>query len=755
MRQMELSPGTKLNKYKIIRTLGHGGFAFTYEAVNEAIGLRVCIKQLDECGGDEGKVLSSLSCENIVRVLDYFEENGKNYLVLEYLDGQTIGQYVAENGKIESDKLFILSKQLLRALEQMHGKGLIHRDIAPDNIMIVSEKEDIENARLKLFDFGTARSIDRGNYTSVLKDGFTPIEQLAGEKNQGAYTDIYALSATLYYCLTGKKPESAYSRLLDDGLKKPSELGIAIDPRLEKILMKGLAVKSEDRYQSAADMLYDIEAVLPTKAETDNLSVVGHNGKRTKKRCAFACAALLLVCLLSAVIYGFVSKKPMEYDEKSMYKITLTPTDEFTVAGYNESIKTLEERLELFAKNSGKYSLTENGGTITLLLNKSDFPQNEISDDNYQYKTIESDSIPEYILRAYLTRAITLELRENSFDEGIKLDRTKDITVTKASCESGYKLDVSFSDEFLNENREKLESMGNSYSLMQDAEEYLPITPYTTEPKEDGSGFYIVSDDDESLSEILIYNLTHEPLEHSFDFWIDEQTQWQSDEAEFGENQVSRTKLSDDTVSYTVSGYLTDGEMLDSYSVMRKRLDNLGIKYSLGETDPFSCVNKLGDAVLSSYITAASDDEKLCYSDIANLVFFGNNYYLCSETGEYSKDKISRCNISSEGDKITVSDYVFATSLEDRKEKIYLTYGGTFNSTKLMEGEYDGENECFVFSAFANGEEVNEENTWVLSLVDVCINNQFPTNFSAYDVQADTENNSESLKNLGFFEEES
>lgn len=484
---------------------------------------------------------------------------------------------------------------MLGALEEIHGKGLIHRDIAPDNIMVVSEKEgDIKNAELKLFDFGTARSMDKGNYTSVLKDGFTPIEQLAGEKNQGAYTDIYALGAVLYYCMTGKKPESAYGRLLDDSLKKPSELGIEIDQRAEKILMKGLSIKPEDRYQTAAEMLSDVEAVLPTKKKADNPSENQNSGK--KKRYILACAALIFVCALSAVIYGFVSEKPLEYDENTMYKITLTPNDEFTVAGYNESIKTLEERLKLFAKNSGEYSLTENGGTITLLLNKSDFPQNEISDDNFNYKTVEQDACPEYILRAYLTRAISLELKVGSFDEGIKLDQTKDITVTKADSESGYKLDVSFSDEFLNENREELEGLGDSYSLIQDAEEFLPITPYTTEPKEDGSGFYIVSEDDEFLSELLIYNLTHEPLEQSFNFWIEEQTAWQSDVAEFGENQVNKAELSDDSVSYTVSGLMTDGEMFDSFEVLRKRLDNLDIKYSLGETDAFSCVNKVCDA---------------------------------------------------------------------------------------------------------------------------------------------------------------
>ncbi len=751
---MELSPGTKLNKYKINRTLGHGGFAFTYEAVNEPIGLRVCIKELDEFGADEGKVLNSVSCENVVRVLDYFEENGKNYLVLEYLDGQTLGQYVSEKGRIESDKLFSLSKQLIKALEQVHGKGLIHRDIAPDNIMIVSEKDnDIENARLKLFDFGTARRMGKENYTSVLKDGFTPIEQLAGEKNQGAYTDIYALCATLFYCLTGKKPESAYSRLLDDSLKKPSELGIAIDPRLEKILMKGLAVKSEDRYQSAKELLSDVEKVLPDKNSELTAIDVPKKKKSAKFKISLCCVMLLIVGILSAVMIKNYNQSYMRYDSETMYKITLTPSENFTVAGYNKSITILEERLKLFAKKSGKYTLEENGGTLTLLLNKSDFPQNETTDTDYKVTEATYDSIPEYILRAYLTRAVSLELESKNSDESIALDQTKDISVTlENSDESGTTLDVNFSEEFLKENKAVLDSFGNDYSLKQDSESSPPVTPYTTKPKEDGSGFYLLSDDSEALSELLLYNLTHEPLENSFNIWIEEQTTWQEDEAQFGEYQVKENEISDEkaVTAYTY-GVMTDGELLDYYSVLRNRLDCLGTKYSLGEADPLSAVTSGCMANIYSFAAMKTTDTRLYNTDIINLLLLSKKFYLITENGEFSDDYILSSYSSYNSDKaLSVNDYALSKKLSDKKEKVYLAYLNNYDQTYLMVGKYDEADDCFKFTNFANGDAVSEDNEWVMALIDLCINNQPPTDVVAYDIKAENE---EDLKEIGLFEE--
>ncbi len=754
---MPLAPGTELNGYKIIKTLGEGGFASTYLAEKEPINLTVCIKELNSSGLNEGKILGSVKSPNVVRVLDYFEENDKSYIVLEYLEGQTLSDYVKKNGAIEPQKLFVWAKPLLKALEEIHGKGLIHRDIAPDNIMITAkdggktDKSDILDCSLKLFDFGTARNIGENDNSRILKDGFSPIEQVAGDENQGAYSDIYSLCATLYYCLTGKKPESAYSRLLDDDLKKPSELGCGIDSRLENILMKGLSVKYTDRYQTAKEMLQDIERVLPTESKADSNASPGKEKSQRKKRIPTLClAAFAAIAVLTMFVFGSFKSASPKYDSETMYKIKLTPTDEFTVAGYNESIKTLEERLKLFSVVSGSFYLEENGGTLSLILNKSDFLQNEISDDGYKSVTVEEDSIPEYVLRAYLTRAVSLSLVPTGGGESIAVDGTSEISVKPMESDTGIKLDVSFSDAFLEENGEKLKNMNNSYSLRQDEELSPPVTPYKTEPKEDGSGFYIVSDDNESFLELLEYNLTHEPLEQSFEIEIEEQISWQSDEADFGENQVKNTDFSADeeenSVTYIFKGVMSDGERIDCTEILKKRLDAIGVKYALGNMDSLSAVTVGCDAPIYSFLAVKTSDKRLFDTDIADLALLGNKFYLCTKSGEYSEQYIMTSLYNSDSNEISVSDFSFSKSLSDKQETVYLCY---LNGYKLLAGKYDESGENFVLSSLANGEEITEENSWVAKLIYVCINNQYPVDLTVYNTKAQNEDN---LKTSGLFE---
>lgn len=759
---MQLNAGTILNnKYKIVRVLGHGGFGTTYEAIQDTIGLRVCIKELSSSGVREGQILSSVKSENIVRVLDYFEENAQSYLVMEYLDGITLGTYIEKYGSISPVRLFSSVKQLLSALSELHRLGLIHRDIAPDNIMVIplDLPNEAADLKLKLFDFGTARNLGLSNYTCTLKDGYTPIEQMASGEEQGPYTDIYSLCATMYFCLTKIRPEGAYGRLLDDDLKRPSALGITVNNELENILMKGLALQSSDRYQSADDMLSAIEAVLPANPTQKQ----PHPKKKTnRKKSIAALCSILAAVLVFAVLFLKLNNSSVTYNPETMYKVTLTPTDEFTVAGYNESIKILEERLKLFSVNSGTYSLTENEGIITVLLNKEDFPKNEATGESYKTTDIEMDSIPEYVLRAYLTRAASLILKATECDETLNLSQTKDfsavltdkipddtqnstITSNEDSALGTY-IDISFSEDFLNENREIIDSWNNSYSLRQDIDCSPPVISFTTIPKADGSGFYLLTDDDISLINILVYNLTHEPLEHSFDISIEEQVSWQSNKDEFGEYQVTADAFSDDsdTASYYIYGSMSDGELLDNYQVIRNRLDSLKCSYSIGEMDSLSAVTSGCDAPIYNFIAIKSDDEELKYLDIANLALCSNKFLLCSEDGLYSESYITNCH--KDNNSITVYDYGFSENLTDKNAKIYLIYTSGYNQTILMQGSW-GENDQFTFTSFSNGENVQKDNSLVLDLIAACIENQPPAELSAYDLDS-----SDQITSTGLFE---
>lgn len=438
----QLKPGSKLNnKYRILRFIGQGGFAFAYEAVQEPIGLKVCIKELfikesRDTFLREGRILATLKSDSIVKVLDYFEENETSYIVLEYLEGITLKEYVKRYGPIPADQLFSAILPILSGLSLIHKRGLIHRDIAPDNLMVLGTDFSggpSQTLRLKLFDFGTARECGRDEYTCTLKDGYSPIEQVSFQGNQGTTTDIYALSATLWYCLTGKIPDGAYSRLLDDNLKAPSNLGIEIDPELEDILMRGLSLQKEDRPQSIDEMLAIVGREQAVKKAGDGSRAAKRPQKR--KKVFFACGVFCLFAILTLLgVFLYRKNTPREYNAETMYQVTLTPDDKFTVVGYNESIKILEERLKRFAVKSGRYSLTENKGVLTMLLLKEDFPKNTAGGNNYKSTDTDSASVPEYVLKAYLTRAVDLIIQSrekgDTFNENLKLDQTKDFTLT-------------------------------------------------------------------------------------------------------------------------------------------------------------------------------------------------------------------------------------------------------------------------------------------------------------------------------------
>ena len=278
-----LSGGNGLRTYQIGAARGKGGFGITYIALETNSGRRMAIKEYfpTRCafrGGngvdvqamtgqeepfqsgmksflDEGKMLLSqddLPC--VVHVIDYFQANGTAYLVMEYLDGVALHTQMARmGGRIPVGELMPRLALLMRDIGQLHRRGVIHRDISPDNIMWMPD------GGLKLLDFGSARSMESGKSMTVLmKQGFSPIEQYRST-GQGPYTDIYALAATLYYCVTGVIPPSSADRLEEDTLQSPIALGAALTVQQETALLWALSIQPSARPQSMeefAAMLY-------------------------------------------------------------------------------------------------------------------------------------------------------------------------------------------------------------------------------------------------------------------------------------------------------------------------------------------------------------------------------------------------------------------------------------------------------------------------------------------------------------------
>ena len=289
-----LTPGTLLNgKYVIGNFIGEGGFGITYIGRDRNLDIRIAIKEYYPCGyvnrnndhsnavtvttadsGDffeKGKIRFLQEARSIakfpeepgiVRVRDYFEENDTAYIVMEYLEGETLSQYVRGRGKMEASECISLMIPVMRSLEKFHQAGMIHRDISPDNIMYQ------KNGTLKLMDFGSARYFANHDMemSVILKQGYSPEEQYRKKGKQGPWTDVYSLCASIYSCITGVIPENALDRLHKDALRRPSELGVSIRADQEDALMKGLAVSAENRWADMGELMAALGAAGDSKS---------------------------------------------------------------------------------------------------------------------------------------------------------------------------------------------------------------------------------------------------------------------------------------------------------------------------------------------------------------------------------------------------------------------------------------------------------------------------------------------------------
>ena len=282
-----LRKGTRLiGRYIIEGVLGQGGFGITYLGIDELHEKKVAIKEFFPQGivtrnieyqdtvtvtfvGEkdnyekgkerflkEARTMAKFSKdEGIVKALDFFEINNTAYIVMEYLEGITLKQYLRENQRIAPEDLIELLVPLIESLDEIHSQGMIHRDISPDNIMVLPD------GRIKLMDFGAARDYTEFGEKSlsiVLKPGYAPPEQYQTHGIQGPWTDIYALCATMYKCITGENPPDAIDRLVDDHLKKISTFGITVSPQIEEAIIKGMSVAAKDRYQNVGDFCEDL-----------------------------------------------------------------------------------------------------------------------------------------------------------------------------------------------------------------------------------------------------------------------------------------------------------------------------------------------------------------------------------------------------------------------------------------------------------------------------------------------------------------
>ena len=327
-----LPQGTILaGKYLLGKVLGQGGFGITYIGWDIALERKVAIKEYYPSGQvsrspgtlnltwytteqamaarqdgmqmflkEARKMVKADSIPGIVRVLDLFQENGTAYIVMEFVEGITLKEYLLRGGPLswaETERIF---QPVVRSMEQVHSSGLIHRDLSPDNLMLTPD------GSVKILDLGAAKDLSLNSGVSsmqVAKNGFSPLEQYIQRGGSGPWTDVYSIAATIYYTLTGILPPSAVERLEKDTISWDTSALKALPSTVLTALQKAMAVQVNDRtltMEALETELFTAAAPKPAPEEKPHkkLNVPSPKSSQPKVRWLPVTAALLiLVCI--------------------------------------------------------------------------------------------------------------------------------------------------------------------------------------------------------------------------------------------------------------------------------------------------------------------------------------------------------------------------------------------------------------------------------------------------------------------------
>ncbi len=329
-----LELGTRVaDRYIIGQVLGMGGFGITYKAWDEQLDIVVAVKEYFPSGlvnrsrgipdillvaakrreeyeagmrrflEEARNVVKFSKHKNIVNIYDYFEANNTAYIVMEYLEGQTLSDKLQEKKTaLPLAECMMIAAAMCEALTAIHAEHILHRDISPDNIMLC------KNGTVKLFDFGAARFSavpeEDTSIAVVVKPGFAPPEQYDKVHRQDERTDLYALGATIYYALTGQKPDESTNRSIEDIVVAPELINPAIPHNISNIILRSMAVEAEYRFSAAKEFA---EALVSGK----NIASPAELKEQQKKKKVFGIAAAVTAIGVGAVLFvgGLVFQK--------------------------------------------------------------------------------------------------------------------------------------------------------------------------------------------------------------------------------------------------------------------------------------------------------------------------------------------------------------------------------------------------------------------------------------------------------------
>ncbi len=387
-----MKPETMLfGRYIVGTVVGFGGFGITYKAWDTQMEKTVAIKEFFPSSlvsrSDDGVTVNLYSEKNreefdkgllrfleegkstarfgthpnIVNVFDLFEENNTGYIIMEFLDGVSLKEYIAMNdGRLDTDTIINILLSVIEALKAIHKEKVLHRDISPDNIFICIPD------KVKLIDFGAARitNDDEKTMSIVLKPGYAPPEQYRNKSKQGPWTDIYALAATMYYALTGEVPMESVDRVVKDELLEPKELVPDIPEFVNDSLMVAMALDYELRFKNVVEFE---EAILHQR----KVLSIEADLKRRKRRRTIALGIITTVVLLGSLISYYVYNK-VKFDaelEATTISVWICSDDgdlekakeEFInrISGFMKDYPHIEVIVEAYSKNDYYLKLSD------------------------------------------------------------------------------------------------------------------------------------------------------------------------------------------------------------------------------------------------------------------------------------------------------------------------------------------------------------------------------------------------------------
>lgn len=714
MKNYHLQPGTCLDdKYTIEKVLGEGGFGITYEAYNNRIDMKVAIKELyckdfinrdtsksnaviiscEESKQDfdrakkrflkEAKVLCQFQNEpGIVHILDYFEENGTAYIVMNYIEGITLERFIKKNGNMNFVEVLNLIRPVLEILRKLHEKGIIHRDISTNNIMIS------EDGSANLIDFGATKDLmltTNTNTTVVYsKRGYTPLEQLVKNGKVGPWSDIYSAMAVCYECMTGNIPPEVLQRSVFDEYKTLKECKIKAPTALDFILSKGLNVDYTKRYQSVEELLADIDLLLEANANPQ---------KKKKKICV--CIGALICTILCTVLLSYYFERETRLfkgveTEEFCYYLEEHVSDE----DYQSSVEMLKERVEAFVGDE-PYVFDVNNDVIRCVVPLSCFDGCDMKNILEAYFLMDRDNIRFLVSEDGVSG---FAYNDDLFDD-----------ISSVSYKEGN-IDITFSDDLLDKNKMLLDDDKNIqlywvYRNLQCECDLEKIGDYE---------YRFTSGITENMDRLIACILNQRGQINKYSCQMEIQTNWEKVDNAFyagkGQCDVKKFKNNYVTLQYTFADYFSQGEWLDVQKEMKNRFDIIGCPYAIGVSES------------DSYELSVRVFQKDYSDDLFGMLTLGSSDIRICDGWYKSVQYVDRYNLNELLNfRIENNQLLLSAHLEDWRKNSFDSYmkdleKNELNNYSIMAGNFlvfeNGtfEDETFIFEKYNVEEGILAEN---------------------------------------------